>query len=131
MRPVYNASDPTLAEGKESGGRVDSTGRLMVSLVGSGGNAASAITLLPAASSATGSAVAVTSGHYNWVAYGTWSGATAQLQWSPDAGTTWINFDDVLLTADGGWSDIPIATGHCRVLITGTPSLTSKLYGVA
>lgn len=81
--------------------------------------------------SATGSAVAVSAGRYNWYAYGTWNGATAQLQWSPDAGTTWINVDGATLTANGGWSNITIAAGQARVSFTGSPtSITSKLGGV-
>lgn len=88
------------------------------------------VTLLTAAA-ATGSTTAVSSGRYNWYAYGTWNGATAQLQWSPDSGVTWINIDGASLTADGGYSDIPISSGSARVSLSGVgspaPSLSSLL----
>lgn len=71
-------------------------------------------------------------GYYNWMMWGTWDGAAAQLQWSPDGGTTGINLDGVTLTADGGWTDIPLAQGHVRIVITGagTTSLSSSIYGI-
>lgn len=89
------------------------------------------VTLLTAAS-ATGSAVAILKGRYNWAVYGTFSGGTTQLQWSPDSGTTWLNIDGVTLTANGLWTDIPLSAGHARVLISGagSASLTSKLGAV-
>ncbi|MDQ0472954.1 hypothetical protein [Labrys wisconsinensis] len=58
-------------------------------------------TLLNAAA-ATGGWSAVQGCRYSWRVYGTWAGATAQLQVSPDGGTTAINVDDAVLTADGG-----------------------------
>lgn len=82
------------------------------------------VTLLTAAA-ATGSTTAVSSGRYNWYVYGTWNGATAQLQWSPNSGSTWINVDGAALTADGGWTDIPVSAGSMRVLITGAGGSTS------
>lgn len=83
--------------------------------------------------STTGSGVRVSGGNYDWLAWGTWDGATAQLQFSPDYGTTWIDFAGVLLTANGGWSGIPIPAGFARVSISGaggSTSIDSKLGGV-
>jgi len=56
------------------------------------------------AQTATGNSTA-----YNWpggigqfIAEGTWGGATCKMQMSPDDGTTWIDVgSDVTLTADG------------------------------
>lgn len=82
---------------------------------------------------ATGNAVATVAGRYNWVIYGTWGGATAQLQFSPNAGATWINVDDAAQSADGGFSDIPLSQGSHRVVLTGasgSTSLSSTLFGV-
>lgn len=85
---------------------------------------------LLAAATGTGSWVPVSQGRYNWEANGTWNGATAQLQYSPDGGTTAINFDNCTLTANGGVCDIPIYEGHVRVSASGTfTSMTSKLKG--
>jgi hypothetical protein len=88
---------------------------------------------LMSADDETSAAVYVFGGRYNWTVWGTWDGASAQLQWSPNVGTTWIDVDGAALTANGGWSDIPIAEGSVRVTISsagGTTSLTSKLGGV-
>lgn len=121
------SSAPALDAGKLHSLTQTTDGRLRVS---SDAAAKADLTLLSAAS-ATGSAVAVTAGAYNWYAYGTWNGATAQLQWSPDAGTTWINVDGATLTANGGWSNVSLAAGHARVSFTGSPtSISSKLGGV-
>lgn len=86
---------------------------------------------------ATGASVPVIAHAYNWYIWGVWNGATAKLQFSPDAGTTWIDFDSIdPLTANGGWNAGTIGSisaGHVRVLITGaggSTSLTSKLGGV-
>jgi hypothetical protein len=71
--------------------------------------AAYRIELLTSAA-ATGAGVTVVApGLYEWVAWGTWDGATAQLQISPDNGTTWINKDGAVLTANGGFQDIHLA----------------------
>lgn len=90
------------------------------------------ITLMTAVA-ATQAGVAVVAGTYNWPVYGTWNGATAQLQFSPNSGTTWISIDGAALTADGGFAGISFGAGQARVLITGaggSTSLTSKLLGV-
>lgn len=86
---------------------------------------------LLASSSATGSAVPITAGKYNWAVYGTWNGASAQLQWSPNGGTTWIDIDGATASSDGGWTGIPLGNGVVRVSFNGTPtSISSKLSGV-
>jgi hypothetical protein len=73
-------------------------------------------------------AVSVSAGRYNWAVYGTWGGTSAQLQWSPD-GTTWIDIDSVVATENGGVSDIPIAEGFVRTVLTGgtSPVLKARL----
>lgn len=96
-------------------------------------NGSQKITLLSAADE-TGSAVMVFPGTYNWYVYDTWDGATAQLQFSPDEGSTWIDIDGLALTADGGWTGIELAAGHVRVEISdagASTSLSSDLRGVA
>lgn len=90
--------------------------------------------VLLSAAAATGSGIEVSAGYYNWSVYGTWDSATAQLQWSPDAGTTWIDVDGVSLTANGGWTEVPIAFGLVRASISGaggSTSLSSLAGGVA
>jgi hypothetical protein len=90
------------------------------------------ITLL-SASSVSGGAAAIAGGRYFWAVYGTWDGATAQLQWSPNSGTTWVDLDGASVTANGGFTDIALAAGHVRVSISGaggSTSLSSKLSGV-
>ena len=91
------------------------------------------LTLLSAAAATGSSTPIIAPGKHNWSVYGTWDSASAQLQWSPNGGTTWIDIDGAVLTANGGWSDIPIAGGHVRVSISGaggSTSLTSDLRGV-
>jgi hypothetical protein len=88
---------------------------------------------LLSAAAATGSAVAVNRGYYSWSAWGTWDGATAQLQWSPDSGTTWFSVVGASLTANGTFTDIPLGYGSARVAISsagGTTSLTSIFRGI-
>lgn len=90
---------------------------------------------LLAAAAATGAWRAISEGGvYNFVAWGTWNGATAQLQWSPDGGTTAIDIDAASLTANGGWSGIPLARGHARCAISGaggSTSISARLDGVS
>ena len=91
------------------------------------------VTLLTAAS-ATGAGVAVKPGTYGWVVWGTWDGATASLEFSPNGGTTWIDIEAATdQTANGGVFDLPLPGGHVRVAITGagTTSLNSVLLGAA
>lgn len=89
------------------------------------------VTLLTAAA-ATGDGEPVSAGYWNWSVWGTFGGATAQLQWSPDS-AAWIDVDGATATANGGVSDIPIAAGALRVTITGgsSISLTSRVDGIA
>ena len=68
-------------------------------------------------------------GYFNWTVYGTFNGASAQLQWSPDAGVTYINIDGAALTANGIHSDIPIDSGLIKVTVTGTATSISSLLG--
>lgn len=88
--------------------------------------------ILLTAAGVTGASVAVVSSLYNWFVWGTFGGATAQLQWSPDGGATWISIDTVVLTGNGGFNNVPILSGYVRVLITGgsSISLSSRLGGV-
>jgi hypothetical protein len=87
-------------------------------------------TVLLTSASATGAAATWAGGLATWEVWGTWSGTTAQLQRSPDGGTTWINIDGASLTANGGWSNLSLPAGSYRVTITGGPggvSLSSQL----
>ena len=89
------------------------------------------ITLLSAAS-ATGSAQKVKRGRYKVSAYGTWNGATATLQTSPDGGTTWITADPgTIFTANGSYG-VWIADEYVRVSVSnaGTTSITVKLVSL-
>lgn len=89
---------------------------------------------LLSAADTTGSGLGVRSGTYNWFAYGTWDGASAQLQWSPNSGTTWIDIDGAVLTANGGWAGIQVAGGQVRAAVSSagaSTSLTSSLRGIA
>lgn len=82
---------------------------------------------------ASGDAVDWPGGYGMWVVYGTWDGASAQLQLSPDNGTTWVDIDGALLTENGGWNGIVLPVGKIRVEITGagTTSLSSNIKPVA
>lgn len=81
------------------------------------------VTLLSAAS-ATGSAIKISGGRKNFFIYGTWGGTTAQLQWSPDGGTTWFPVVGVSGTANIAFTDIPLSPGHCRVTLTGGAAIS-------
>ena len=52
------------------------------------------------------------------IAYGTWNSATAKLQYSPDAGTTWIDVVDASFTADG-LTRVFLCGGHLRGVVSG------------
>lgn len=85
---------------------------------------------------ATGGASAATSGRYLWSVYGTWDGAAARLQYSPN-GSVWLD-----LEVDGGrWTTaqsdramlIDLPAGDYRVSISsagGATSLTSTLSSI-
>jgi hypothetical protein len=67
--------------------------------------------------------VPIDGGYYNWNAIcATWNGATLTLQWSPNGGTTALDIDGCVLSANGGVTEIPIATGHVKATLTGSPS---------
>lgn len=72
----------------------------------------------------TGAAITIAAGEYFWSAWGTWDGATAQLQFSPDQGTTWIDVDGAALTANGGFSHVGLGSGQARVAISGAGAST-------
>jgi hypothetical protein len=91
--------------------------------VGGGSPTGTPYTLLTNAA-ATGSAVTIAKGTYTASFYGTWGGATAQLQRTPN-GSTWIDVDGVLATANGGVFNLPLPAGQVRVAITGATGSTS------
>jgi hypothetical protein len=70
--------------------------------------------------------VSVQDGYYSWTVYGTWGGASAQLEWSPDNGTNWIALDGISATANGGFIEIPISEGKVRTTITGGSGVSLK-----
>lgn len=79
------------------------------------------ITLLSASANATGATTLFTNGGDDavWLtAYGTWDGATAKLQWSPDVGTTWIDIEDASFTANG-LARLFMCAGHIRGVVSG------------
>jgi hypothetical protein len=88
---------------------------------------------------ATGATAAVMwpGGRGSFVAYGTFGGGTAALQWSPDDGTTWINVDQggstyVTLTANSeGGFELPQC--QVRVNLTGatSPTINSGVQSVS
>ena len=75
---------------------------------------------------------------FQFAAFGTWNGATASLEWSPDQ-TNWLSLVDagnsaIALTADGVVTNIPIPEGHVRMTLAsigGSTSITAYLDFVA
>lgn len=64
--------------------------------------------------------------------WGTWDGATAKLQVTPDKGTTWIDVDGTSLTANGGVR-VELPPLAVRVAISGagaSASLSATLRGL-
>lgn len=87
--------------------------------------------VLLTASSVTGVSSAVDKGNYLWAVWGTFDGATATLQYTPNAGATWI---DVGASTQADMRGVPLLTGSARVAITnagGGTSLSSKIGGVS
>ena len=86
------------------------------------------ITLL-SATDTTGDSKHWPGGSATWQVWGTWDGATAQLQISPDEGTTWLDVTGASVTENGGWLSIPVPQGLVRVSIAdaGTTSLSSNI----
>jgi hypothetical protein len=84
------------------------------------------------AAAATGAGDLWAGGRAAWLVWGTWDGATAKLQMTPDQGTTWIDVDGATATVDGGGPfDLP-PLKH-RVVISGagvSTSLSSALFGM-
>jgi hypothetical protein len=93
--------------------------------------------VLLTAADETGAAVQINAGVYDWQIWGTWDGATAQLEVSPN-GTNWgplVGHVTSGPTTDQvyGVSKIGRSAGFARVVITGagaSTSLTSELRGV-
>lgn len=82
--------------------------------------------ILLTAASATGTGQRWPGGVGRWVVYGTWDGATAQLQMSPDDGTTWIDVDNASETSNGGTGDLYFGVGdYLRVTIASAGASTS------
>lgn len=75
----------------------------------------------------TGAAVHYGPGTYEWLIWGTFGGATAQLQQSPDNKVTWIDFNVATATANGRITGIPISSAHIRVKITSA-GVSTNLY---
>jgi hypothetical protein len=76
----------------------------------------------------SGAAVEWAGGRGVFTAYGTFGSGTCKLQWSPDAGTTWIDADRsgdtyVTFTANGvGGFELP--PGHVRAVLSGATAPT-------
>ena len=93
------------------------------------------LTLLSASSNATGSANPLktpdkrTSEIRTVYAYGTWDGATATVELSPDGGTTWVD-SGISLTADG-MTNLEARGDQIRAVLAGgggSESVTVVLY---
>lgn len=73
------------------------------------------------------SAVIWNGGAGTWAVKGTFGGATAKLQWTPDNGTTWLDYSGASVTAAGyAHFDLP----ECQIRLNvagggGTESLTA------
>ena len=77
---------------------------------------------------ATGAALWYLAGNYEWLVWGTWDGATATLQQSPDlTSDKWIDFNAAVATADGRLTGIPISKSYMRVALTNVGANT-RLY---
>lgn len=75
--------------------------------------------LLTAAGNGNGGAVTLGMSGEHWLtAFGTFDSATAKLQWSPDAGTTWIDIEDASFTANGVVR-LLLANGSVRGVVSG------------
>jgi len=81
---------------------------------------------LLAAAAATGSAVKVPAGVYQWLVWGSFNGQTATLECSPDDGSTWIGVgSDATATAN---KTIKVELGTCMVRVSfgGAPTSVSS-----
>ena len=121
IRAKHNDTLPTVANEQWSDLQVDSSGRLLVSDGPS--NDPGTIEALDGAS-ATGSGVVWPGGDGALFVSGTWDGAIAALEWSPDNVTWYALGSGSTLTADGGLL-FSLPSGYVRVAITnaGTTSL--------
>ena len=79
-----------------------------------------------------GTAVNTPGGTLTFSAFGTWDGATVTLQYSPDAGTTWMAVgSDTTMTADGV-ANVRLPPGtpmRCVVSGVGTTSVSANAKG--
>ena len=72
-------------------------------------------------------------GRGNFSAFGTWGGATAKLQWSPDGGTTWLDVDRsgdtyCTLTANGaGGFELPMCKIRANLAGITTTSVNASV----
>jgi hypothetical protein len=64
-----------------------------------------------------------------WQVWGTWGGATAQLQSTPNSGGLWLDYIGATLTANGGFRGMYLEPGQYRINITNCSgcSLSSTL----
>lgn len=96
-------------------------------------NATRRLTLATAVSATPSELIRCSAGEYKWSVYGTWDGATAQLQSSPDGGATWIDIDGAIATVNGGAYGFQLGDEHVRVSVSGaggSTSLSAVLMGV-
>jgi len=78
----------------------------------------------------TGPAIAIANGVYSCAVSGTFDGATAQLEWRPDAATPWISIPNIRYTEANTIYGIPLNIGQTRILIIDpgfSTSLTATL----
>lgn len=71
-------------------------------------------------------------GDGTFMAYGTFGGGTARLQFSPDSGTTWLNVGtDVTMTSDG-IANFYVPSGLLRANLDGAtgPTVTVKIIAL-
>lgn len=72
-------------------------------------------------------------GRGNFSAFGTWGGATAKLQWSPDGGVTYLDVDRsgdtfVTLTANGaGGFELPVCKIRANLANITATSVTAAV----
>ena len=111
-----------------------SVGALVVDQEGNVIGESDDVTLLSGASS-TGSSSTVPSGVYTWTVYGTWDGATATLQVTPNNGSTWISADEAIgVFTENAMMLCLLPNWPLRVAISGaggSTSISSKLKRVA
>lgn len=74
----------------------------------------------------TGPSLFFQPGTYEWLVWGTWDGAVATLQQSPDnEDEVWIDFNAATSDADGRITGVPIAKSRIRVKIESAGPTTN------